>query len=227
MRHLRTHLRNSRLFRNYDDGDLHHLLENLQYRIATFDRGQTVAIEGAPCSHLGIVLTGEVQVQKIYGSGSILTMDRLSCGSVFGEVTIFSHQRQYPATITASARDVAIMFIRAGEIVHMCSAQPQFMENFLGLLSDKILMLNRKVENLSYRTIRQKVAGFLLDEHRKQKSLQLRLTLSRREMAEELGIPRPSLSRELGNMKEEGLIDFNRSAVRINCTDALEENLFR
>ncbi len=222
MRHLRVHLRKSKLFKDYGDEDLYHLLQHLRYRVSTFAEGQTVALEGAPCSHLGIVLTGEVQVQKISESGNTLIVDRLPPGSTFGEVIIFSQQLQYPATITASDQETAIMFIAAGEIVNLCRTDPKFMERFLGLLSDKILMLNRKIEGMSRRTIRQKVAGFLLDEYRKQKRLHLDLDLTRKDMADHLGIPRPSLSRELGNMKDEGLIDFHRSTMKIHCIDALE-----
>ena len=226
MRHLRIHLRKSELFKDYKDESLYQLLERLHYRISTFSEAQTVALEGTPCSHLGIILTGEVQVQKISESGNILIVDRLPPGSIFGEVIIFSQQIQYPATITASDHETSIMFIAAGEIVNLCRADPQFMERFLGLLSDKILMLNRKIESMSRRTIRQKVAGFLLDEYQEQKRLQLDLDLTRKEMADHLGIPRPSLSRELGNMKDEGIIDFHRNTMKIHCIDTLEACLF-
>ncbi|MFO8059111.1 MAG: Crp/Fnr family transcriptional regulator [Bacillota bacterium] len=226
MRHLRVYLRKSILFADYDDADLYNLLGELNYRISTFSDGQTVAVEGAPCSHLGIILTGEAQVQKIHQAGHLLTVDRLRPGSVFGEAVIFSQRRKYPATIVASDRDTAIMFIRNREIVRLCSTEPQFIRIFLSVLSNKILMLNRKIESLSHRSIRHRVIGFLLEEYRRQKTTRLTLSLTRREMAEQLGIPRPSLSRELVNMRDEGLIDFNRNSVQLNCPEALEDSLF-
>nr|WP_242949572.1 helix-turn-helix domain-containing protein [Clostridium pasteurianum] len=44
-------------------------------------------------------------------------------------------------------------------------------------------------------------------------------------MAEELGIPRPSLSRELVNMKKDGLIDFHKNTFKILNLEAMEDIL--
>jgi CRP-like cAMP-binding protein len=95
----------------------------------------------------------------------------------------------------------------------------------MGILSNKILMLNEKLKNLSYQTIREKIASFLAEEYRKQKTLKLRMFISRKEMAELFGIPRPSLSRELVSMKKDGLIDFDRQTITILDMEALEDLL--
>ena len=42
-------------------------------------------------------------------------------------------------------------------------------------------------------------------------------------MAEMLNIPRPSLSRELTNMKEDGLIDFYKNNIKILDLEGLKK----
>lgn len=49
-----------------------------------------------------------------------------------------------------------------------------------------------------------------MDQYRKQNSLTLKLNMSRQTLAEIFGIPRPSLSRELINMKNDKLIDVEK-----------------
>lgn len=110
-------------------------------------------------------------------------------------------------------------------MLKLCSLNTSVLNNFMGLLSNKILMLNKKVKTLSYQNIRQKLCNYLLEESKKQNSFILKMSVSRKEMAEQLGIPRPSLSREMINMKEEGLIEFEKNIIRILDEEALETEL--
>jgi CRP-like cAMP-binding protein len=96
----------------------------------------------------------------------------------------------------------------------------------MSLLSNKILMLNKKLKNISYETLRQKIASYILDEYSHQKKLDIILNYTRKEMAEQLGIPRPSLSRELVNMKKDNLIDFSKNHIIIKNVNNLEKLLF-
>ncbi|MFR0078363.1 MAG: helix-turn-helix domain-containing protein [Blautia sp.] len=51
------------------------------------------------------------------------------------------------------------------------------------------------------------------------------LNLSREEMADELNVTRPSLSRELGKMQEEGILSLSRKQIQIKDQELLEEYL--
>ena len=156
-----------------------------------------------------------------FPSGKTVRVDRLEAGNTFGEAIVFSDQGSYPATLTANEAAAVISLARE-EVPALCARSPRFLNNFLRLLSNKILMLNRKIKSLSYQTVRQKVAGYLLDEQARQKAEVLALTGSRRELAESLDIPRPSLSRELAALKAAGWIDYDRRTVRILDPGRLE-----
>jgi len=95
------------------------------------------------------------------------------------------------------------------------------MENFLELLSSKLLILNKKVKMLTLGSIRQKIGNFLMEEHNKQGGNIIKVSLSRKEMAEHMGIQRPSLSRELIKMREEEIIEFNKKVIIIKDIKAL------
>ncbi|BDR81687.1 cAMP-binding protein [Clostridium tetani] len=217
-------LKNSIVFKNIEEKDIIKILDSINYTIKFFHREENIAIEEDPCQSLGIIISGNVEIQKIFASGKVITIDRLKQGNIFGEVIIFSNMRKYPATITA-VQEASIMFISKEEILKLCSLNSKFLNNFMGLLSNKILMLNKKVKNLSYNSIRQKVISYLLQEYEKRGNLILKLNISRKEMAELLGVPRPSLSREMIKMKEEGLIDFNKNIIKILDEEALEDIL--
>lgn len=221
MNELIETLRESDLFKGFGNADLSRLLAGTGYRISAYSRDQVIALEGDNASSVGIVLEGIIEVQKIYPSGRAIVISRLAKGNIFGEAIIFSHKKIYPATIVSSGSS-RVLYLSEADILRLCAADSKFLYNFMGILSNKILMLNEKLKNLSYQTIREKIASFLAEEYKKQKNLELKMSVSRREMAEQFGIPRPSLSRELVSMKKDGLIDFDRQTITILDMEALE-----
>ncbi len=222
---LREDLSRTDLFSACDPEGIRRITDGLRYRIAQYERGTPVAVEGSPCRHLGVILEGAVDIQKILGSGRPITVDRLPEGSVFGEALLFPSHKRYVATITAAVPST-IMYISSEEIARLCREEPGFLERFLALMSEKMLMLNRRIRELSYATIRHKVAARLLEESMRQHSHVVDLGVSRREMAEDMAIPRPSLSRELARMRDAGLLSFCGSRVTILDPEGLEDILF-
>lgn len=216
-----TILKSCRLFNNLHEGQIAHLLNVLGAKTIHYKREAVIAIEGDPCDRLGIVLEGKIDLQNILPSGKVVTLIQFGPGEVFGEALIFSKQTEYPVTIL-SATPSTIMFIEKKEVVFLLTHHPILLENFLGLLSDKLFFMNKKVKVLALETIRQKICDFILKEYKKQKKLRLDIPYSRKEMAEHMSLQRPSLSRELINMREEGLIDFDKHSIEILDLEGIE-----
>ncbi len=221
MDHLLIPLSKCILFKNIKTDCLKKTIGMLAYHICEYPKDSTIAIEDDNCNQLGILLKGLLTVQTIYPSGKVLTLTQIGDSDIFGEVVLFSQAHQYPATIT-SLKDSKVLFIGRKALVELLSEHPCIMENFLSLLSNKLLMLNRKVKLLSLESIRQKISNYLLTQYKNKNSHTFSVSLSRKEMAEHMGIPRPSLSRELMKMKEEGIIDFEKNSFTIKDLDALE-----
>jgi len=169
---------------------------------------------------LGILLEGLLEAQALYPSGKLLTLTQLKPVEIFGEAVLFSKMNEFPATIEA-IKDSKIMFIKKENLINCLTNCHKFMENLLELLSDKLLILNKKVKMLSLENIRKKIENFLVEEYKKQRSNIIKISLSRKEMAEHMGIQRPSLSRELIKMKKEGLIEFDKKTIIIKDMMAL------
>lgn len=227
---LVNHLKHCILFEGLTSQELQNLILSLNYSISDnckkCNESHTciVAIEGGICDSLGIVIEGELEVQKHYASGKVVTLAKLNKGKIFGEAIAFSETNIYPATII-SYKGSIILYISKKDIITMCSSYPIVLNNFMQLLSSKILLLNRKIKELSFETLRQKISNYLLSQYEIQKTLDLILPMSRKNLAEHLGVQRPSLSRELVNMKNDGLIDFNKSLVKIKDLNGIEDIL--
>lgn len=212
------------LFSGVESALLSQLLTGLKFSVREYAKDTLVANEEDSCTTLGIVLEGSVEAQKIYASGKILTLAKMGPGQMFGEVIVFTSTHRYPATIIAMEKS-RILFIHRDEIVRLCSEYPLVLRNFMEFLSNRILMLNKRIRELSYVTIRQKIAGFLLEEYKRTHSKTIVLTLSRESLALQMGIQRPSLSRELIKMREDGLIDFCKNRITILDPGGIEDEM--
>lgn len=213
-------LKKCRIFKNVDVSQP--FIE--KYHVKTYSKNTMIAFEGDDCKSVGIVLSGALEVKKIFASGNSMTMAELKEGSTFGEVIVFSDVHTYPATIMAK-NNTTVLYILKEEILKLSSENPQFLENFLELLSNKLHHLNSKVTLLSLKSIREKLAFFILSENKKQNSDKIKLKQSKKQLAESFSIPRPSLSRELIAMKEDGIIDFDKDFITILDMDLLEDCL--
>jgi len=211
---LSDNLKRCILFKDIKHEDLSNFLNMSNYTIKKYPKGNVVIIEGDSCEELGILLEGLLEVQTLYPSGKLLTLTRLKPVETFGEAILFSKMNKFPVTIE-TIKDSKIMFIKKEYLINCLTNCHKFMEAFLELLSNKLLTLNKKVKMLSLESIRKKIENFLMEEYKKQGSNIIKVPLSRKEMAEHMGIQRPSLSRELIKMRDAGIIDFNREAITI------------
>lgn len=212
------------LFKNSNQSEIITLFENLSASKKSFEKNEIIALEDSDCSSIGIVLKGNVEIQKLYASGKAMTIERLKEGQIFGEVIIFSNQHTYPATIVASNK-CKILFIKKDDILRLCSISTTFLQNFMTLLSNKILTLNRKLKIVSYKTLKQKIAHLLLEKYHEQKSPKIKLDYTKKEIAQSLGVERPSLSREFLSLKDKGIIELNKNSINILDLERLENIL--
>lgn len=223
---LMTALTKCILFKNLNETNINFLLRAVEYQLETYQKSQTLAIEGDPCDRIGVVISGKIELQNICPSGKIMTLTQLESGMVFGEAILFSGNHTYPITITAASKS-EILFFKKKDVMHMLTHHPQVLENYLSLLSNRLFMLNGKVKTLSLETLRQKLCDFILKEYKKQKKLTLDIKMNRKEMSEHLSVQRPSLSREMINMQDEGLIEFDKHSITILDLESIEMLLFK
>ncbi len=219
---LSDNLKRCILFKDIKYEDLSNFLNMSNYTIKKYPKGNVVVIEGSRCEELGILLEGLLEVQTLYPSGKLLTLAQLKPVETFGEAILFSKMNKFPATVGA-IKDSKIMFIKKENLINCLTNCHKFMENFFELLSNKLLILNKKVKMLSLESIRKKIENFLMEEYKKQGSNIIKVSLSRKEMAEHMGIQRPSLSRELIKMREEGIIKFDKKLIIIKNIEALSK----
>lgn len=214
-----------RLFAGIDSEELEIMLECLNPAVRSYKKNEYLAVQGDDLHGLGVLLEGEVMVVKENAAGERVIMAVLGAGDIFGETAAFSGARKWPASVLAQV-DCKAFFLPpekiTGNCQRQCPSHRRLITNMLRIVSDKALALNKKVEYLTIKNLRGKISAFLLEHYEKQGSATFTLPLKRNEMAEFLHVARPSLSREMCRMREEGVIDFHKSTIKIKDLEALK-----
>lgn len=207
-----------KLFDNIDIDELNKMLMCLKPTVVSFKKKEYIAIVENEFKGIGIIISGEIIVTKENVSGDRIIMSKLGKANMFGEIIAFSNNDKWPTTVIAET-DCTVLFLPPNKITgncpNMCLGHRFLISNMLKIVSQKALELNKKVDYLTIKSIRAKISTFLLEQYKNTGKLTFMISLKRNELAQFLNMSRPSLSRELIKMKEEGIIDFYKSSFKI------------
>jgi CRP-like cAMP-binding protein len=221
-------LKSSALFRGINSKSLDAMLACLKPRIQRYKQREIAALYGSPFQGIGIVATGSVALTKETYSGNRIIIDILNASAIFGETVAFSDHKTWPVTVIVQ-EDSSLLFLPPDKILgtcsNVCSSHSMLIMNMLNILSNRALTLNRKIEYLAAKTLRGRVSNYLLDMFREKGNAAIIIPMKRHELADYLSMPRPSLSRELGLLRDEGIIEFSRTSIKINNIQALEQSI--
>ena len=144
-------------------------------------------------------------------------------GGVFGDV-LGGSSRTSPVTVVASAPCEVLLIPYEQLLLSDGSPAHQLaLRNLVRTISDKYFSLSRRIDLLVMKSLRAKVAAYLLSEAARAHSLTFSIPFSRIQLADYLNCDRSALSRELSTMQKEGLIDTYRSSFKLLEPDALQQ----
>ncbi|MDY3983057.1 MAG: Crp/Fnr family transcriptional regulator [Veillonellaceae bacterium] len=217
------------LFQGMAQGQIDSFLSTAHPFIECYKKNSFIAISGEPMEGIGVLLEGEANLtrENVMGQRSIIT--KLTPSSMFGEALLFTSHPLWPATIETT-KPAKVLFLPLGSFTEslpgceMC--QKQLLTNLLHDMSEKALLLTKKVHYLTLKGMREKIFAYLIDMYKRQHNLTLHLPHNRQEMADVLNVSRTSLSRELSRLQDEDIIRFKGKTIEILDLEALEEYAF-
>lgn len=210
----REQIANNTLLRSLPREEIESYLRDRSFRITSYNRNNIVHFSAEVCSTLEIILSGHVAVERIDEAGNLMTIAEFLSDDILGGNLLFSRNPYYPMTITAKQATV-ILSIEKDRLFGIFSDNHDFLRSYLEFVSDHMTILGDRIRHYIQRTIRESVLSFLEYERRKQNSDRILLAISKKALAEKIGVSRTSLSRELQKMQRDGLILFDLDSITI------------
>jgi CRP/FNR family transcriptional regulator, cyclic AMP receptor protein len=185
-------------------------------------------VEGEECRGLYVVFSGAVRIfkQSPQGREQVLTMER--AGAVVAELPVFDGG-PYPASCKAVEPSL-LLFISKLDFRRSCQEDPEVALKVLASVGHRLRRLVTMIEELSFLTVRSRLAALLLELARAQTkgvgqpaALRIPLNITHQEIAARIGTVRELVSRNLGRLEAEGIIRLEGRAFVIQDWERLEQ----
>lgn len=202
-------LRQISMFKDLSAQDLKSIEERNIIEEKTYQKEDHIFRVGDVTGDAYYLIEGSILVYKIDSNGKRFIIKKIQKPGVFGEVYSylkegfdFSAQAEVSSKILVIHDFASIFFYGSKE----------FLKSYIDMLSKKCLELSRTNQITSQASLRQKISKYLLLN---QENSMVKVNLSREEWADILATTRPSLSRELSNMVDDGLIEIKNKTIKI------------
>lgn len=229
MENLNNILKKSILFENISEEEINDIVKISKSEVISIRKDEYLFYQEENSKYLFILLDGIVQIERVDSNGKRMIMNRFDeIGTMFAEVYIYFSDKIYDYSCVAikNARVFAIpkeFFLNIDDLTQKYNYK--LTQNMLKILSRKAFFLNQKVLILSSFTLRQKIASYLLQRVRESglKNEPLNLIFKREELADFIGTTRPSLSREMLLMQDDGIIELDKNTFKVIDLEKLQE----
>lgn len=212
-----------KLFQKITQKETERILSCSKSKVKSYREGSYVFEQGGLPTRLFLLLEGKIQICKDFTSGKRDVLYLVEQGNVFGETFLFGDRRHYWYDAVA-VTDVVVLEMPWDFFYHFCSNacehHKQLTQNMLEILSENNFKITRKLHLISTSSLRERIAIWLIDSADAQGNVMLHM--NREQLADFLGVARPSLSRELMKMQKDGLVKVGRSQIRICDKNAVE-----
>lgn len=194
------------LFDGIHMDDLSAMLGCIGGRKLSARKGQVISGEGDPATHVGLVLTGAVRLERedFYGNRSIVA--HIGPAELFGETYACAGIPSLPISVVAD-EDSTVLLMDCRRITTTCSSACAFHNriifNLLRLVAEKNLVYDQKIQITSRRTTREKLMAYLLNQAKLQHSKSFTIPYDRQELADYLEVDRSGLSAEISKLRKE------------------------
>ena len=216
-------LKMSPLFAGLDTTEINLLINKVFYQIKQFSKDEVLAFSGEKVERAIILLEGKLQGEMVDYTGNSLKIEELEPPQMVAPAFLYGPQSFFPVNLSALSEGKILIIVR-NEFTQLLSNDLRVLNNYLNIVSGKAQFLSRKITFLSFKTIREKIAYYLL-HHLKSGTIIVTLNQSQKGLAEMFGVARPSLARTISEMEEEKIIRWDRNQVEILNLESLRSIL--
>ncbi len=205
------------------------LFEDTQYKIYNYKKGDIIARQGDICKHLYILIKGNVKTEMITETGGVLTIEEIKAARPLASAFLFAENNTFPVDVTAT-EDSSVLTIPKEEVIKLFQKDALFLQRYITFNSNKTQFLSNKLQVLTIKTIKGKLAHYLLEQlavcHSISPSINtFFMDKNQTELAKYFGVTRPALARTFAEIQDEGAITAQRNKVTVQNIQMLRNML--
>lgn len=184
------------LFAGADMDILNNFLLNAPHKISSFRKGDIVVMQDSPCRSLMLLCQGSLSARMTNSEGKEVTIEILHAPEILAPAFLYASENNFPVTLQAE-EDTKIWSLSKDEFLRMMETDTRVLRNFLRNISDRSLFLSRKLNEFALQSLSTRIIGYLKRNE---------VINNVQDVAFIMGVARPSLSRTLSSMVDQGLL---------------------
>lgn len=210
-----TEIANTPIFKGFKTSEIIHILDTIHHQVHSYEAEDTIAYCGEKCEKLHLILEGNVRGEMINYSGKSIIVSEIHAPDTFAEDFLFADKNKLLVNIIANTK-TKILVIYKADLLKLLHSNQKFMVNYLNITSNRFVVVTEKVKFLMIKTVKEKLANYLLDlEKENEGKTKFRLGKTHEELAALFGIRRPVLTRNLLQLKKDSIIEIKNKEIKI------------
>ncbi len=211
-------IKSSPLFKDIETNSILSITSEWYSKIESYDKDNFIFLEGETLKNIGIILLGSAQIitYDFYGNKNIIAS--LEKSQLFGEAFVCALKNTMPMNVLAT-ENTKVLFINYKEMTKIKNTNSLIIDkiknNMLKIISEKNILLNKKIDLLSKRSTKEKILAYLYSVSKNAKSKTFTINLNRQELADFLSIERTAMSSKLSSLQREGVIKYDKNNFEI------------
>jgi len=201
------------LFKGVTKADIEVIFSAVPYRIRKFKAGTLISQNGDPVNSLMIVTSGTVKGEMVDDTGRVIKIEDIPAPGALATAFLFGTRNRFPVNVAAIS-DGEIMSIEKPDFLKLLMRNDMVLVNFLNMISNRSQFLSEKIKFLNFKTIKGKLAQFILQKAENDKTT-IVFDMTQNDLADFFGVTRPSVSRALGELELEGYVEASGKNIRI------------
>jgi CRP-like cAMP-binding protein len=201
------------LFKGISPDEIESILGTVPNRVKKFQSGSMISQSGEPVNSLMVVIKGVVKGVMVDYAGRIIKIEDIPAPGALASAFMFGSRNIFPVNVIAVS-DGELLLIEKADFLTLLMKNDIILVNFLDMISNRSQFLSEKIKFLNFKTIKCKLAQYILQKAGKGQST-VNLDMTQSDLAEFFGVTRPSVSRALGEMEIDGYIEAKGKNINI------------
>ena len=189
--------------------------------VETFERGKTIFFPGDPAERVYFLIKGAVKLSRVYEAGEEITVALLRENSVFGVLSLLTKNRSDRFYHAVAFTPVELLSVPIEQVEKAMKEDSDLPMVLLRGLSSRILQTEMMIETLAHRDMGSRLVSFILILCRdfgaqSGNGITIDLKLSHQAIAEAIGSTRVTVTRLLGELRDQGMISINKKKITVH-----------
>ena len=202
------------IFMQITDAEWDEMVRLLCLREKKFKKNTIIFHQGDITEEMGIVIKGNVNIESVDASGNVSLLGNAETYALCGEAM---------AVDAVATSETVILFLPMKQLMHEKNAgyswYGKMQANIIRMLSKKNLVLSNRIFCTTPKKIRDRVYTYLSMQRVRSGCPKFKIPFNRQQMADYLNLDRSALSKELGLMREEGILSFYKNEFELLETE--------